>query len=112
MNGLRGDDVVLAGGEGVRVLGSIWEAERELAGGFRPEVVLVGQRLRGRPARWLASAVRARAGQGIPVLAVSGDGGRVRITLESEAGPADPEELWSLLRVLDDLCDAPLLQAG
>jgi len=112
---LRGEELVLAGAGEVRMVGSIAEAEREMARGFRPEVVLVGRCLGGRQARRLARAIRAGARRAeVPVLAISGDGGRVHITPVDGAleVPADPEELGGLLRALDHLCGEPLLQAG
>jgi len=114
-HGFPEDAVVLAGTGEVRVVGSMTEAERELASGFQPAVVLLGSRLRG-PAvaeftrRMGADPQRA----GIPVLAVSRDAGWIRITAlrDDLEPPAELDALGNLLQVLDDLCAGPALLAS
>jgi hypothetical protein len=74
--------VVLVRSAEVRVLGSAREAELALASGFRQ----------------------------VAVLAVSGDAGRIRVTLvgEGEATiPSDPGALAALLELLERLCSGP-----
>jgi hypothetical protein len=116
MQSWNGDLVVLAGTGEVRIVESTADAERELAGGFRPAVVLVGSHLCGPGAAELARRLGADPGRpSIPVLAVSGDGDRLRLTSVSDdlPPPSTPEELSRLLEVLDGLCTAePLRLAG
>jgi hypothetical protein len=72
--------VVLVRSAEVRVLGSAREAELALASGFRQ----------------------------VAVLAVSGEAGRIRVTLEGEAAiPSDPGALAALLELLERLCSGP-----
>ena len=111
----NGDVVVLAGAREVRIVCSTAEAERELAGGFRPAVVLLGSRLCGPGADEFARRLGADpARPAIPVLAVSGDGDWLRLTslLGDPPPPAAPEELSSLLEVLEELCVAAPRLAG
>jgi hypothetical protein len=110
--GLRDDEVVLAGEGEVRIVGSTLEAEHQLAAGFRPTVVLVGSRLCGPGVVEFASRLHADpASVGIPVLAVAGKGGWLRLTAvdEAAAAPAAAEATASLLQVLEDLCTDPPL---
>ena len=114
-HGFRDDVVVLAGTREVRVVASTTDAERELASGFRPAVVLLGSHVRG-PAvaeftrRMGADPERAR----IPVMAVSGEAGWIRITSlrDDLEPPTEPDALGRLLEVLDDLCTGPMLLAS
>lgn len=113
--GLRKDMVLLAGTTEVRTVRSTVEAERELASGFRPAVVLLGSDLRGAGASEFARWIRSDPDRaGIPVLVISCDAGWVRITLVDEdvRVPARPEELTSILEVLEDLCAEPFRLAG
>ncbi len=108
--GLRDDEVVLAREGEVRIVGSTREAERQLAAGFRPTVVLVGSRLCGPGVEEFARRLHAdRASVGIPVLSVAGQGGWLRLTAVDEVAeaPAAAEATASLLQVLDDLCADP-----
>lgn len=109
------DRVVLAGADEVRIVDSTDDAERELAGGFRPAVVLLGSRLCGPGAAEFARRLGADPVRpAIPVLAVSGDGDWLRLTslCEDLRPPAEPDELSSLLDVLEELCTEPLRLAG
>jgi hypothetical protein len=108
---LSNEVVVLARSAEVRVLGSAREAEGALRAGFHPAAVLLGA---GGAGPGMADFTRrlscdpARAG--VPVLAVSGDADRIRMTLVSEgegAIPSDPEALASLLELLEELCGGP-----
>ena len=104
---LRNDIVVLAGTREVRVVGSPREAESELASGFCPAVVLVGPGLQRPAAQAFAATLDARPSRPrIPVMRVSADADRVRLTLVSPPEPTEspgPEELSNILMVLDDL---------
>jgi len=106
MSFLQNDMVVLAGTREVRVVRSTLEAESAMAGGFRPEVVLLGPGVHG-PAEF-ATAMRSHPSRArIPVLAVSGGAGPIRLTLVSqheEVAYPGPDELPGILQVLDDLC--------
>jgi hypothetical protein len=108
------DGVVLAGAREVRVVGSTGEAWSELASGFRPAVVVLGAGVRAAAGAALTREMERHPSQAaIPVLALSGDGGRVRLRLVSrsdEVQPPGPDELAELLQVLEDLLaalDAP-----
>jgi hypothetical protein len=107
---LRDDEVVLAREGDVRIVGSTKEAERQLAAGFRPTVVLVGSRLCGPGVEELARRLHADpASMGVPVLSVAGQGGWLRLTAVNEAAeaPAAAEATASLLQVLEELCTDP-----
>jgi hypothetical protein len=99
--------VVLAGPGETRVVGSPQEALRALDAGFRPAVVLLGAGPAHPEADALARRMSAdRAGATIPVLAASGDGERIRLTLVSEVAPpaaSIPEQLAIVLGLLDEL---------
>jgi hypothetical protein len=113
--GLRRDRVVLAGAREIRTVESTAAAERELAGGFQPVAVLLGSDLCGPAAADFARRMCADpARAAIPVLAVSGDDDRMRITLVNEEldPPCRPEELDSLLQVLEEICAEPMRLAG
>ena len=115
MEAMRGDVVMLAGTREVRVVESTAAAERALAGGFRPAVVLLGRELCGPGADEFARRLRSDPDRpAIPVLAVSGDGDRLRLTslTDDPRPPATLEELSSLLEVLEELCCERLRLAG
>jgi hypothetical protein len=107
MRELGSDVVVLAGTREVRIVGSTREAESELASGFLPTVVLVGPGLQRPAAQAFAATLCARPLRArIPVMRLSGDDEQVRLTLVSptdQAEPPGPEELTSILAVLEDL---------
>lgn len=110
-HGWRNDMVVLAGTSEIRVVESTLEAERELARGFRPAVVLLGSKICGPGAAEFARRMGADPERAaIPVLAVSGGADRIRFTALSDdlEPPTEPEALSSLLQVLEDLCAEPL----
>jgi hypothetical protein len=110
---LNGEMVLLAGTREVRIVGSTADAERELAGGFRPAVVLVGSGVCGPGVAEFARRLGADRPP-IPVLAVSHDGEWLRLTALSEdlRPPAEEEDLSGLLEVLDQLCTEPQRLAG
>ncbi|HET6437396.1 MAG TPA: hypothetical protein VFG59_05005 [Anaeromyxobacter sp.] len=105
--------IVLAGTEEVRVLRSAREAEQELEGGFRPAVVLLASEPGGPTPDEFARRLEADPRRaGIPVMAVSEEADRVRLTLAGDRPDAhhEPEALCALLRVLEELCgDAEFL---
>ncbi len=112
---LSGETVWLAGADEIRMVGSTTEAERELAGGFRAAAVLLGSGASDAAAAELARRLSAHPdGPAIPVLAVSGDGDRLRLTCLSDVLrlPAGEEELSGLLEVLERLCAVPQRLAG
>jgi hypothetical protein len=114
-HGLRNDVVVLAGTSEVRIVESTTAAERELASGFRPAVVLLGSEVCGPGAADFARRMGAHPDRAtIPVLAVSGSADRIRLTPLNEdlEPPTEPEELCGLLQVLEDLCSEPLRLVG
>ncbi len=115
MDCLSSEAVVLAGAREVRVLGSTAEAERALAEGFRPALVLLGRSRCGPEGAELARKLGADPTHpAVPVLAVTGDGDWLRLTALSDdlVPPAAPEELGRLLEVLEELCSEPLRRAG
>ncbi len=115
MESWSSDVVVLAGTREVRVLDSTAEAERALAGGFLPSVVLLGAGLSGPDADEFTRRLGADpARPPIPVMAISGDGDRLRLTAVRDdlRPPATTEELACLLEVLEDLCSEPVRLAG
>ncbi len=115
MHGLRSEVVVLARVGEIRVVRSTLEAERELAGGFRPAVVLLGSKISGSGAAEFARRMGADPERAaIPVLAVLDGADRIRITPLNEdlEPPGEPEALSSLLQVLDDLCSEPMRLAS
>lgn len=82
------------------------EAERELAGGFRPSVVLLDAGASAARREAFARRVASHpACSAVPILEVSCDDERLRLTLLNE-----PEVLWSprrleeLIRILEELC--------
>ncbi len=107
MRELRSDVVVLAGAREVRIVGSTREAESELASGFLPTVVLLGPGLLRPAAQAFAATMSARPPRArIPVMRLSGDDQQVKLTLVSPTDQAElpgPEELTSILAVLEDL---------
>ncbi len=115
MDGLPNDVVVLARAGEVRVVQSTLEAERELARGFRPAVVLLGSKICGAGAADFARRMGADPERAaIPVLAVLDGADRVRITPVNEdlEPPSEPEALSCLLQVLEDLCAEPMRMAS
>ncbi|HYD40038.1 MAG TPA: hypothetical protein VEB43_04355 [Anaeromyxobacter sp.] len=107
MTELGSDVVVLAGVREVRIVGSTREAESELASGFRPAVVLLGPGLQRPAAQAFAATLGARPSRPrIPVMRMSGDDDRLKLTLVSPPEPAEspgPEELTDIMMVLDEL---------
>jgi hypothetical protein len=107
MSELRSDVVVLAGIREVRIVDSTLEAESELARGFRPAVVLLGPGVRSPASQEFALQMgRHPSRASIPVLAVTGDEDRVRLTLVSGLDGSrspGPEELSSIMMVLEEL---------
>ncbi len=115
MDGLPSDGVVLARAGEVRVVQSTVEAERELARGFRPAVVLLGSSISGAGAAEFARRMGADPERAsIPVLAVLDGADRIRITPLNQdlEPPTEPEALSAVLEVLDDLCTEPLRLAS
>ncbi len=115
VHGLRNDVVVLAGAGEVRVVRSTLEAERELARGFRPAVVLLGSKICGDGAAEFARRLGADPERAaIPVLAILDGADRIRITPLNDdlEPPCEPEALSSLLQVLDELCAEPMRMAS
>jgi hypothetical protein len=113
-HGWRDDVVVLAGTREVRVVASMSDAERELASGFRPGVVLLGSRVGGPGVADFARRMGADPEGAIPVLSMSDEAGWIRITpLDDDLQPpGEPDALRNLLQVLEDLCSEPLLLAS
>ncbi len=106
MRELGSDVVVLAGTREVRIVGSTREAESELASGFRPAVVLVGPGLQRPAAQAFAATLGARPSRAaIPVMRMSGDDDRLKLTLVEPAESPGPEELSNILMVLDELAN-------
>jgi CheY-like chemotaxis protein len=98
-------DVLLAGAREIRRARSAADAERELAGGFRPRVVLLdigANAPRGEAlARRMASHPACAA---VPIVGVSGDDERLRLTMLNGAGAlSSASQLADLLRVIEDL---------
>ncbi len=112
--GLRSEVVMLADGGEVRILDSAAQAERELAAGFRPAVVILGAAIQGAGATELARRMAGQAAPAIPVLTVSQDADRIRMTLlnDEAASSSGPERLEDLLRALEELCAEPARLAG
>ncbi len=112
--GMRSEVVMLAEGGEVRFLDSAAQAERELAAGFRPAVVILGAAIRGAGATELTRRMADQAAPAIPVLSVSQDADRIRMTLlnDEAASPSGPEHLEVLLRTLEELCAEPARLAG
>ncbi len=114
-HGLRNDVVVLAGASEVRVVESTLEAERELASGFRPAVVLLGSKICGPGATDFARRMGADPERAaIPILAVLDGADRIRIRPLNEdlEPPTELEALSRVLQVLEDLCTEPLRLAS
>jgi hypothetical protein len=104
MTELGSDVVVLAGTREVRIVRSTREAESELASGFRPAVVLLGPGLQRPAAQAFAATLGARPSRaGIPVMRMSGDDDRLKLTLVEPAAQPGPEELSTIMMVLDEL---------
>ncbi len=99
--------VLLAGSRGIRLARSAAEAERELASGFRPSVVLLDMRA-GRGGEAFVKRVAADpAYAAIPILGFSEGDDRLRFTLMNDACLApDPAQLEELLRLLEEVCFA------
>ena len=98
-------DVLLAGAREIRRTRSADDAERELAGGFRPRVVLLDigtDAPRGEAAARRMASLPACAA--VPIVGVSGDEERIRLTMLNGAGAlASASQLADLLRVIEDL---------
>ena len=99
------DHLLLAGSREIRRARSAADAERELARGFRPRVVLLeiganaprGEALARRMACHPACAA-------VPIVGVSGDEERLRLTLlNGAAALSSPSQLDDLLRVVEAL---------
>lgn len=97
---------LLADASEIRLARTPAEAERELASGFRPSVVLLD--MGANAARGVAFAERVAshpACAAVPILGISGDDERVRLTVMNHVDAlSDPSHLPELLRILEDLC--------
>lgn len=99
--------LLLAGSSEFRLARTLAEVERELARGFWPSVVLLGAGVSDARSRALAERVASRpACSEVPILKLSGDEERLRLTLVNEVGAllSDPPRLEELLRTLEELC--------
>ncbi len=98
--------LLLAGASEVRLARTPAEAERELSSGFRPSVVLLD--VGSNAARGEACAERVAshpACSAVPILGISGDDERVRLTLMNHVDAlSNPSHLAELLRILEELC--------
>lgn len=103
----RRSGVVLVGAGETRVLGSALEAQGALDAGFRPAALLLGAGVAAPAADALVRRMGADpACAAVPLLAASGGGDRIRLTLVSEVAPPRPslpEQLAVVLRFLDEL---------
>jgi hypothetical protein len=96
--------VLLAGAGGIRLARSPAEAERELASGFRPSVVLLDTAA-GRGTAYAEKVASYPACAAVPILGISGNHERLRLTLLNDVGAlSDPGHLGELLRILEELC--------
>ena len=98
--------LLLAGAREIRHARTPAEAERELASGFRPSVVLLDVGANAARREAFAERVASHpACSAIPILGISGDDERLRLTLMSDVGAlSNPSHLEELLRILEELC--------
>ncbi len=98
--------LLLAGASEVRLARTPAEAERELSSGFRPSVVLLDVGANAARGEAFAERVASHpACSAVPILGVSGDEDRVRLTLMNDvAALSNPSRLPELLRILEELC--------
>ncbi len=101
----RHDHLLLAGAREIRRARSAAEAERELARGFEPRVVLLeigANAPRGEAvARRMASHPACAA---VPIVGISGDEQRLHLTLLNGAAAfSSSSQLADLMRVIEDL---------
>ena len=86
----------------VQVAASIPEAERILADGFKPSVVVVDLQLDGERGETLIAKMRARpASRAVPIVALSGDHISLRRLATVDRGilkPPDPDDLIATIR--------------
>jgi two-component system OmpR family response regulator len=103
------DVLLLEGVAEVQVAASIPEAERILADGFKPSVVVVDLQLDGERGETLIAKLRARpTSRAVPIVALSGNHISLRqLGTTVDRGilkPADPDELIAAVRAV---CGAP-----
>ncbi len=98
--------LLLAGASEIRLARTPAEVERELASGFRPSVVLLDMGANAARGEAFAERVASHpACAAIPILGISGDDERVRLTLMNDVDAlSNPSHLPELLRILEDLC--------
>ena len=97
--------LLLADAVEVRLSRSPAEAKRQLAGGFRPSVVLLDVRGETRGDALVRRVTSDPSYSAIPVMGISGDGERLRCTLMNDVGAfSSLAHLRELLRILEKLC--------
>lgn len=99
--------LLLAGARGFKLARTPAEVERELASGFRPSAVVLDVGSNTGRGRALAEKVASHpACKDVPILKLSGDQQRLRLTLVNDPGASlsDPARLEELLAVLEELC--------
>ncbi len=98
--------LLLAGTSEVRLARTPADAERELSSGFRPSVVLLDVGANAARGEAFAERVASHpACSAVPILGISGDDDRVRLTLmNAVAALSNPTRLAELLRILEELC--------
>ncbi len=99
------DHLLLAGAREIRRARSAADAERELARGFRPRVVLLELGADARRTEALAKRMASHpACAAVPIVGVSGDADRLHLTLlNGAAALSTPSQLADLIRVIEDL---------
>ncbi len=101
------ETLLLAGARGFKLARTPAEVERELASGFRPSAVVLDVGSNAVRGRALAEKVASHpACKDVPILKLSGDQERLRLTLMNDLGAllSDPARLEELLGILEELC--------
>jgi CheY-like chemotaxis protein len=108
MSMLEAHPFLLASSSGIRLANSSAEAERALASGFRPSVVLLDVRADRAGGEAFARRVAADPTYSeIPILGITGSRDRLRLTLMNDAcSLSSPSELPELLEILEEICFA------
>ncbi len=98
--------LLLAGTSEVRLARTPADAERELSSGFRPSVVLLDVGTNAARGEAFAERVASHpACSAVPILGISGDDERVRLTLMNHVDAlSNASHLAELLRILEELC--------